>query len=150
MKDLEKWDSSGAFLLKECYMFAAQYESNNAARDILYARGRKIVVPDRSVLDENHITIPYSTQRAVSNVFHALTKEGTPGKISAEFGLQDEISSMPNCGDKEYLLAILALRNGRGKAEQIEALRHIGAALSYSPNDPRYFTMAKVLQQNNG
>ena len=75
--------------------------------------------------------------------------EGAAGTTSDSFRAQYEISSMPNCGDKEYLLAIMALRNGRSETQRLEALRHVSLALSYSPNDPRYIALAKILQQIN-
>ncbi len=150
MKDSNKWDNIESFLLKECYTLAAQYEANSAARDILRSRGRKISIPDGYVPDGNNITLPYSTQQAVSNVIYALTMEGAAGATSGSFRSQHEISAMPNCGDKEYLLALLALRSGRSESQRLEALRHISLALSYSPNDPRYIALADILQQNNG
>lgn len=150
MKDSNKWDNMESFLLKECYTLAAQYESNAAARDILRSRGRKISIPDGYIPDGSNITLPNSTQQAVSNVIYALTMEGAAGTASDSFREQHEISAMPNCGDKEYLLAILALRNGRNETQRLEAMRHVSLALSYSPNDPRYITLAEILQQING
>lgn len=149
MKDSNKWDNLESFLLKECYTLAAQYEANGTARDILRSRGRKISIPDGYIPDGSNITLPTSTQQAVSNIIYALTMEGTAGTTSESFSAQHEISSMPNCGDKEYLLAILALRNGRSETQRLEALRHVSLALSYSPNDPRYITLAEILQQIN-
>ena len=147
MKDSNKWDNIESFLLKECYTLAAQYEANGAARDILRARGRKISIPDGYIPDGSNITLPNSTQQTVSNIIYALTMEGAAGITSDSFRAQHEISSMPNGGDKEYLLAILALRNGRSETQRLEALRHVSLALSYSPNDPRYKTLAEILQQ---
>ncbi len=147
MKDSNKWDNIESFLLKECYTLAAQYEANSAARDILRSRGRKISIPDGYIPDGSNITLPTSTQQAVSNIIYALTMEGTAGTTSDSFRAQHEIFTMPNCGDKEYLLAIMALRNGRRETQRLEALRHVSLALSYSPNDPRYITLAEILQQ---
>lgn len=149
MKDSNKWDNIESFLLKECYTLAAQYEANGAARDILRSRGRKITIPDGYIPDGCNITLPTSTQQAVSNIIYALTMEGAVGTTSDSFQAQHEISSMPNCGDKEYLLAIMALRNGRSETQRLEALRHVSLALSYSRNDPRYITLVEILQQIN-
>ena len=149
MKDTNKWDNIESFLLKECYTLAVQYEENGAARNILRARGKKISIPDGYVPDGNNITLPTSTQQTVSNIIYALTMEGT-GTTTDSFSAQHEISSIPNCGDKEYLLAIMALRSGRSETQRLEALRHVSLALSYSPNDPRYITLAEILQQING
>lgn len=150
MKDSDRWDNMESFLLKECYTLAAQYEVNSTAQEILRSRGRKISIPHGYIPDSNNITLPYSIQQAVSNVLYALTMEDAVGMASDSFRLQHEISAMPNCGDKEYLLALLALRNGRNESQRLEALRHISLALSYSPNDPRYIALADILQQNNG
>lgn len=149
MKDANKWDNIESFLLKECYTLAAQYEENGAARDILRARGKKISIPGGYIPDGSNITLPTSTQQTVSNIIYALTMEGAAGTTSDSFRAQHEISSMPNCGDKEFLLAIMALRNGRSETQRLEALRHVSLALSYSPNDPRYIALAKILQQIN-
>lgn len=149
MKDSNKWDNIESSLLKECYTIAAQYETNSGARDILRSRGRKITIPDGYVPDGNNLTRPYSTQQAVSNVIYALTMEGT-GMASDSFSLQHELSVMPKCGDREYLLALMELRNGKSTSERLEALRHISLALSYSPNDPRYIALAEILLQHNG
>lgn len=150
MKDANKWDNIESFLLKECYTLAAQYEANGAAHDILRSRGRKISIPDGYIPNGSNITLPDSTQRAVSNIIYTLTMEGATDTTSDSFRAQNEVSSMPNCGDKEYLLAVLALRSGRSETHRLEALRHVSLALSYSPNDPRYITLAEILQQING
>lgn len=150
MKDANKWDNIESFLLKECYTLAAQYEASGAARDILRSRGRKISIPDGYIPDGSNITLPTSIQQTVSNIVYALTMEGATGTTTDSFGAQHEISSIPNCGDKEYLLAIMALRSGRSETQRLEALRHVSLALSYSPNDPRYITLAEILQQING
>lgn len=48
--------------------------------------------------------------------------------------------------EKEYILALLALRNGTNETQRFKALKHIRTALSDSPNDPRYIALAAVLQ----
>lgn len=150
MKDSRKWDNMESFLLKECYTLAAQYEANSSARDILRSKGRKISIPDGYVPDSNNIELPYSTQKIVSDVLYALTMENAAAPATGSFGLQAAVSAMPNCGEKEYLLAILSLRSGRSESNRLEALRHISLALSQSINDPRYTALADILQQNNG
>lgn len=150
MKDSSKWDNMESFLLKECYTLAAQYEANSSARDILRSKGRKISIPDGYVPDSNNIELPYSIQKIVSDVLYALTMENAAAPATGSFGLQAAVSTMPNCGDKEYLLAILSLRSGRSESNRLEALRHISLALSQSINDPRYTALADILQQNNG
>ena len=147
MKDTNKWDNIESFLLKECYTLAAQYEANGAARNILRSRGNKISIPDGYIPDGSNITLPTSTQQTVSNIIYALTMEGAAGTTSDSFKAQHELSSMPDCEDKEYLLAIMALRNGRSETQRLEALKHVRLALSYSPDDPRYIALAKILQQ---
>lgn len=148
MKDANKWDNMESYLLKECYTLAAQYEGNNSARDILRSRERKISIPDGYIPDGSNITLPTSTQQAVSNIIYALTMEGV-GITSDSFKAQHEIDSMTDYGEKEYLLAIMVLRSGRSKTKRLEAMRHVSLALSYSPSDPRYITLAEILQQIN-
>ena len=147
MDNFNKWDNMGSFLLKECYALAAQYEANGAARDILRSRGRKISLPDGYIPDGGDITPPTSVQQTVSNIVYALTMEGASGTTFDSFRAPDEVSSLPDCGDKEYLWAIMTLRNGRSEAQRITALNHVGFALSYSLDDPRYIALAEILQQ---
>ena len=149
MKDASRWDNIQSFLLKECYTIAAQYEANSSARDILRSKGRKISIPDGYVPDSNNIELPYSIQKTVSDALYALTMENAADPAAGSFGLQAAVATMPNCGEKEYLLAILSLRSGRSESNRLEALRHISLALSKSPNDPRYTALADILQQNN-
>lgn len=149
MKDSNKWDNMGFFLLKECYELAANYEADSVARGILRSKGQKISILDGYIPDGNNITLPYSIQQTVSNVIYALTMEGRTAKDPNSFRSQHEISAMPNCGDKEYLLALLALRNGRSESQRLEALRHIRLALSYSLDDPRYRMLAEILQETD-
>lgn len=149
MKDPNKRDNIDPLLLKECYTLAAQHEANNAARSILHSRGRKVSVPVDYIPDESSTTPPATLQQAVSNIIYSLTTEETAGATSNSLATQVEVSLLPECGDKEYLLAIMALRNGRSETQRVDALRHISLALSYSPNDPRYIILADILQQVN-
>ncbi len=145
MKDSDNLSSMESSLLKECYALAAEYEQNSTARDILRSRGRKITVTEEPATDNNTAGFMASNQTAMSDAIYELTMKGGSGYNSPK--LRQSLSRMKFCGDREFLLAILALSNGRGETERIEALQHISLALSYSPNDPRYISFAQILQQ---
>lgn len=127
-------------LLKECYTLAAEYEPVSAARDILHSRGRKIAVTEEQAPSSNNAGSMVSDQTVMSEALRG-------GSGYGRLELRRSSSRMSFCGDREFLLAILELNDGRGEYARIHALEHISAALTYSPNDPRYIALAEILQQ---
>ena len=82
----------------------------------------------------------------VSEAIYGLTLEGFAASGNTAFKYAHKINNLPSSAEKEYVLALLALRNRTDEEQRLYALRHISVALSYSPNDPRYIALANVLQ----
>ena len=80
---------------------------------------------------------------AVANLLHPLTAEGSG------FSLPPQSNPFPQTqtGESEYAMALLALARGTGAAERTEAIRHLNAALSRTPDDPRYLALAHALEE---
>lgn len=76
----------------------------------------------------------------------SLTAEGyegavDPGKVNGA------LAALPDSAEKEYLLALAALRGDRGNAARVAAVRHISRALALAPGDPRCQALAEVLAE---
>ena len=76
----------------------------------------------------------------------SLTAEGyesavDPGKVNGA------LAALPDSAEKEYLLALAALREDRGNAARVAAVRHISRALALAPGDPRCQALAEVLAE---
>lgn len=146
MAIVNNWDSIEAFQLKECYELAAQYETNDAAQSVLREKAKKIDIPMNYVPVQADASYQESTMQIVSEAMYGLSLEGFSASENSGFKYSHKINSLPGSGEKEFVLALLSLRNGTNETHRIEALGHISSALGYSPNDPRYITLARVLQ----
>lgn len=146
MVDMNTWDSIEAFQLKECYDLATEFEKLDIARDVLRERSKKIDIPENYVPLQAEISYQETEMQIVSEAIYGLTLEGFAASESSDFKYVHTINNLPNSAEKEYVMALLALRNGTNETQRLDALRHISVALSYSPNDPRYIALANVLQ----
>ena len=75
--------------------------------------------------------------------------EGAGAAERNEFKNAHKVSSITNIAEREFLLALLALRKGTSETQRVEALRHLEIANSYSPNDLRYITLINVIRDAN-
>lgn len=146
MADVNTWDSIEAFQLKECYDLAVQFEKYDTARDVLREKLKRIGIPENYVPVQADVSYQETDMQIVSEVIYGLTLEGFAASENTGFQYAHKIGALPGSAEKEYILALLALRNGTNETQRIDALRHISVALSYSPNDPRYIALASVLQ----
>ncbi len=146
MGDVNTWDSIEAFQLKECYDLATQFEKHDTAKDILREKSKKIDIPKNFVPVQADASYPESEMQIISEAIYGLTLEGSATSDNSEYKYAHKINNLPSSAEKEYVLALLSLRNGTNETQRIDALRHISVALSYSPNDPRYIVLASVLQ----
>ena len=146
MSNDKAWDSIEAFQLKECYDLAAQFEKLDTARDVLRKKSKKIEIPRNYIPVLAGTTYVETEMQVISEAIYGLTLEDFAASESTGFKYAHKINSLPSSAEKEYLLALLALRNGKSETQRLDALRHISVALSYSPYDPRYIALAKVLQ----
>lgn len=144
-KDIN-WDSIEAFQLKECYDLATQFETHDTAKDVLREKSKKIDMPKNYVPVQADATYQETDMQIISEAIYGLTLEGFAASENTGFRYAYKINNLPNSAEKEYVLALLALRNGTSETQRLEALRHVSAALDYSPNDPRYIALASVLQ----
>ncbi len=145
MADVNTWDSIEAFQLKECYDLATQFEALDTARDVLREKSKKIDLPNNYIPVQADATYQETEMQVVSEAIYALSLEGFAASENTGFRYAHKINSLSSSGEKEYVLALLALRNGTNETQRLDALRHISVALSYSPNDPRYIALAGVL-----
>ena len=140
-------DSPEAFLLKECYDLAVQYEKLNTARDVLREKSKRIGLPDNYIPTPTDLSYRESDMQIISEALAELTNEGFSASGNAGSGYGYRIGSLPGSGEKEYLLALMALRSGTNETQRTEALKHLINARSFSPNDPRYKALAQVLEE---
>lgn len=132
-------------ILKELYLLSEQYEDSDLARDILRTKGKKIK-PSNISASVCSLSPNFTTDMQVfSSIISTLSMEGFSASNSHYEPVP--IASMSESAEKEYLLALLALRNGKNETQRLEALRHVSSALASEPNDPRFQALAAVLQQ---
>lgn len=137
--------AANASLFKECYDLAAQYEQLDAAKNILRDKSKKIRIADGydSVQTQSSAE---SDMQILSEALYELALEGYAASDSNRSDRNiSRVSSLPDSGEKEYLLALISLRNRTDETARNEALNHISRALAYSPNDPRYFYLSQIL-----
>lgn len=146
MSNVNAWDSIEAFQLKECYDLATQFEKLDTAKDVLRERSKKIDIPKNYVPVQADAAYEETEMQIVSEAIYALTLEGFAASENIGFKYAHKINNLPSSAEKEYVMALLALRNGTNETQRLDALKHISVALSYSPNDPRYIALATVLQ----
>lgn len=146
MSNVNAWDSIEAFQLKECYDLAAQFEKLDTAKDVLREKSKKIDIPNNYVPVQADAAYKETEMQIVSEIIYGLTLEGFAASENTSFKYAHKIYNLPNSAEKEYVLALLALRDGTNETQRLDALRHISMALSYSRNDPRYNALASVLQ----
>ena len=146
MSNINDWDNIEAFQLKECYELATQFEKLDTARDVLREKSKKIDIPQNYVPVQADATYQETEMQIVSEAIYGLSLEGFAASENSGFKYAHKINNLPSSAEKEFVLALLALRSGTNETQRLEALRHISVALSYSPNDPRYIALASVLQ----
>lgn len=146
MDDVNIWDSIEAFQLKECYDLATLFEKLDTARDVLREKSKKLNIPKNYIPVQADATYQETEMQIVSEVIYRLSLEGLAASESDGFKFAYKINNLPSSAEKEFVLALLALRNGTNETQRLDSLRHIRVALTYSPNDPRYIAFASVLQ----
>jgi len=148
MADVKRGNGMEDFLLKECYELAAQYEKVEAVRDILSEKAKGIKVPQNYISVQDYTLHQKTEMQIISEVMDRLAVEAAVG--GNHIGMEDlynKVNSLPGSAEKEFILALLALRNDINEAQRLDALRHTSNALSYLPGDPRYIALATILQE---
>lgn len=140
-------DSLEAFQLKECYELAARFAKLDTAKDVLRKKSEKLDIPMNYIPVQTDAVYPETKMQTVSKALYELSLEGFSSSEKTTFKNAYKISGLSDSAEKEFILALLSLRNGSNETQRLEALGHISAALSYSPNDPRFIALADILQK---
>ncbi len=147
MIDTSAWDNAEAYLLKECYLLAIQFAQPDTAKDILRDRCDKIDVPQSDIPVRGDAASKETEMKIISDVLYDLTLEGFTASENKKSPCVQKIKSLPKSAEKEFMLALLALREGRDETQRIKALDHISAALNDSLDNPRYIALANILRE---
>lgn len=130
-------------ILEECYSISEKYATNTDAKELLHER----LIGSQKCKSKNPIeSIPFSDEVTFDKALLLLSSESIYDNKTGTFSLQAEINSMSDCAEKNYLLALLALRSRMDDEGRIEAINYLNAAHNYSPNDPRIRTLELILQ----
>lgn len=123
--------------LRECYELAINQINDEAAKIILRQRAKRIDIQDDMDSEQIHITFPKTNKQILEEAITELSFDDNSVNTW----------SLPASGEKEYISALLILRNGTGETNRIEALKHLTVALSYEPDDPRFIALARLLEE---
>lgn len=138
-----------ALLLKECYDLAAQYGKLQIAQEILREKSGRIQIPEGCVPAQTGAADGKTQMQIISEVIKGLSLEGYAASEYTDPGYDQKMYALPDSAEKEFVRALLSLRDGTGETQRWGALQHISAALSDSPHDPRYIALARVLLDIN-
>lgn len=129
--------------LLECYRLAAAAVPSEEARELICARLEQMKEPSFASRGGSR---GKTIRQSMSEILCAFTleAEGEQGEV---FPLQRQVNELPEGAEKEYFLALLALRKGRDMSRRREARRHITSALALAGGDPRYRILAEVLEE---
>ncbi len=141
------WSSLELFQLKECYELAVLYTNDEMAKNILREKAKSIGIPKDYIPAQDDATYQESEMQIMSDVMYELALEGNTSPANTSFKYKNKVESLSDSGEKEYILALLSLRNGTVESNRIEALGHLTAALSHTPNDPRMIALARILEE---
>ena len=129
-------------ILEECYSISERYASEDA-KELLHER----LINSRKVKQQNPINeIPFSNEVVFNDALLLLASEPIGAKSAGMFPNQMELDKMSDCAEKNYLLALLALRSGMDDEGRISAMNYLNKAHDYSPNDPRIRILESILQ----
>jgi hypothetical protein len=141
------FDNLQLFQLKECYDLATLHEKDEIAKKVLMEKAKSIEIPTDYFSDKENFEYKETEMQTISDALYALSLEGNFAPTNSIFKYKNNIDNISDSGEKEYILTLLSLRKGMSETNRIEALRHISTALTFSPNDSRYITLAKVLEE---
>lgn len=140
-------DNIEAFQLKECYELSIKFEKLDIAQEVLRKRSKRLDISMNYTPVQVDAPYQETEMQVVSKAIYELALEGITVPEKTSFKYAYKIDGLSNSAEKEFVLALLSLRNGTNETQIIDALRHISAALNYSPNDPRFITLAQILQE---
>ena len=113
---------------------------------VLREKSKNIKLLDGITPQDASLNSSKSYMQSVSEVMHQLSIEGLGSATGNDFPLSHVVSSIPDCAEKNYILALLELRKGTNETQRLSALQYLSSALSEEPNDPRFRTLAQILR----
>ena len=130
-------------ILEECYSISEQNVSSEIAKDLIHSR----LVKSKTTTQNNPIAEkPFSNEEVFGDALLALSNE-TINEVSGNvFSKQADVNAMQESAEKNYLLALLALRSGMNDEGKVSAIEYLLKAHNDSPNDPRIRTLMLILQ----
>ena len=140
-------NSTKACLLKECYDLALRFEKNDLAKEVLRKKSKGLNIPMAVSPVRDAASHTESDMEILSEVMYELACESSSASGNTGFNYSYKVDSLPDSAEKEFVLTLITLRNGTDETQRLQAMRHIRAALSYSPGDPRLVALAEILQQ---
>ena len=130
-------------VLEECYSLSEKNVKNEVAKDLIHSRlVRSEVIKLNNPIAEK----PFSNEEIFNHVLLALSDETIDSKANNVFLRQAEVNAMMASAEKNYILALLALRSGMNDEGRIAAIDYLIKAHDDSPNDPRIRTLMLILQ----
>ncbi|MBE5838437.1 hypothetical protein [Butyrivibrio sp.] len=142
MFDEKSMNNSNLDMLKECYELAVLNADNEIAKNVIRQKIKAIEILDSPVAAVEMTSYSKHESQIVTDAIFELSSDSS--EISTVSRI---VENLPESGEKEYLLALIALRKGTGESNRIEAVRHISLAHSYAPNDPRIIALARILEE---
>lgn len=134
--------------LKECYELAVRFEKNDKAKDVIREKIKRLEDQKDNIIQEYADTIHSEHEMEIlSDIICVLASEDSTYSDNLEMMFSHKINSVPDSAEKEFVLALLSLRSGTNETQRLEAVRHLSAALNYSPDDPRFIALVTVLQE---
>ena len=106
-------------------------------------------LPNNYVPVQPNASYTETDMQIASDVMYSLSLEGAGSSERNEFKNAHKVQNISNIAEREFLLALLALRKGTSETQRVEALRHLEIANSYSPNDLRYITLINIIRDAN-
>ena len=134
------------YLLKECYEIAERFETKEISKMILREKIKNIgtAYEGNSQCDSDTSTDSY--MQSISEIIRELSTEGLDVPTAEDFRLSHIVSSIPECAEKNYILALLELRRGTNETHRLAAIRYVESALAEELDDPRFRTLAEILK----
>lgn len=134
------------YLLKECYDISERYESVEIPKMILREKSKNIEMIKGIIPQDSSYSSNKSYMQKVSEVMYELSMEGLDAATTKDFPLSYVVGSIPECAEKNYILALLELRKGTNETQRLSARQYLSSALSEEPNDPRFRALAQILR----
>ena len=130
-------------IIEECYSLSIKSVNNEIAKNLISDRLRNSKKIEKNIQYQSK---PDSVQEKFTLALLELSSESIGGSPSGFFSKQSDVNDMEECAEKNYLLALLALRSEMNEEGRIQAGKYLDRALAQSPNDPRIRTLALILQ----